>query len=150
MTNIIKVTIEPVHIHIHSYQIQRDYCAVWQRTILLAKNKTIMSNKTLSILSYITIIGWLIAYFKSRDLDPKSNLVNYHLRQGFGFFIFSFVLNIALTIVTSIVPALFFLNYLTLILLILWVFGIINAVNDQEKPIPVIGKLFEDKFSFIG
>lgn len=109
-----------------------------------------MSNKTLSILSYITIIGWLIAYFKSKDVDPKSNLVTYHLRQGFGFFILSFVLNIALTIVTSIVPALSFLNYITLILLILWVFGIINAVNEQEKPIPLIGKMFVDKFAFIG
>jgi len=109
-----------------------------------------MNNKTLSILSYITIIGWLIAYVKSKDLNPKSDLVTYHLRQGFGFFILSIIINIALTIVVSIVPALSFLNYISLILLILWVFGVINAVNEQKKPIPVFGKMFENKFNFLG
>ncbi len=109
-----------------------------------------MNNKTLSILSYITIFGWLIAYFNSKDLNPKSDLVTYHLRQGFGFFILSIIINITLTIVVSLVPALSFLNYVSLILLILWVFGVINAVNEQKKPIPVIGKMFENKFNFLG
>lgn len=108
-----------------------------------------MNNKTLSILSYITIIGWIVAFVKSKDLTPKSDLVSYHLKQGFGIFLVSLAINIALSIVVSIVPALYFLSYVGYVILILWIFGIINAANEQKKPIPVIGKIFEDKFSFI-
>ncbi|MBZ4037603.1 DUF4870 domain-containing protein [Flavobacterium sp. 17A] len=108
-----------------------------------------MNKKTLSILSYVTIIGWIIAFVKSKDLTPKSDLVNYHLKQGFGIFLVSLAVNIILSIVVSIVPALYFLSYVGYVILILWIFGIINAANEQKKPIPLVGTIFEDKFSFI-
>ncbi|ERJ57666.1 DUF4870 domain-containing protein [Sphingobacterium paucimobilis] len=109
-----------------------------------------MSNKTISILSYVTIIGWIIAYTKSKDIQPKSDLVSYHLRQGLGFFILSLVVNVGLSIIVTIIPTLAFINYVGIVLFILWIFGIINAVNEQKKPIPVIGGLFENKFAFLG
>ncbi|QGK73484.1 DUF4870 domain-containing protein [Flavobacterium sp. SLB02] len=108
-----------------------------------------MNNKTLSILSYITIIGWIIAYVKNKDVTPKSDLVTYHLKQGFGIFLISLITNIILSVVVSILPALFFLSYVGYAILILWIFGIINAANEQKKPIPVVGKIFEDKFDFV-
>ena len=108
-----------------------------------------MNRKTLSILSYVTIIGWIIAFVKNKDLTPKSDLVTYHLKQGFGIFLVSFAVNIILSIVVTTVTSLFFLSYIGYAILILWIFGIINAANEQKKPIPVIGKIFEDKFSFI-
>ncbi|MFB9079191.1 DUF4870 domain-containing protein [Flavobacterium procerum] len=108
-----------------------------------------MNRKTLSILSYITIIGWIIAFVKSKDLTPKSDLVTYHLKQGLGIFVVSFVVNILLSIVVFTVSSLYFLNYIGYAIFILWIFGIINAANEQKKPIPVIGKAFEDKFGFI-
>ncbi|KAF2508292.1 DUF4870 domain-containing protein [Flavobacterium foetidum] len=108
-----------------------------------------MNRKTLSILSYITIIGWIIAFVKSKDLTPKSDLVTYHLKQGFGIFVVSFIVNILLSIVIFATPSLYFLSYVGYAIFILWIFGIINAVNEQKKPIPIIGKAFEDKFGFI-
>lgn len=108
-----------------------------------------MNKKTLSILSYITIIGWIVAFIKSKDLTPKSDLVRYHLKQGFGIFLVSLIVNIALSVVVMIAPPLYFLSYIGYVIFILWIFGIINAANEQKKPIPVIGKIFEDKFSFI-
>jgi len=108
-----------------------------------------MNQKTLSILSYVTIIGWIIAYIKGKELQPKNDLVTYHLKQGLGFFILSIIVNVILSVVVYTIPSLGILNYLSLILLVLWVFGIINAVNEQKKPIPVIGAMFEDKFSFL-
>lgn len=108
-----------------------------------------MNNKTLSILSYVTIIGWIIAFVKSKDSSPKSDLVTYHLKQGFGIFLFSLVVNILLSVIVTIVPSLYFLSYIGFVIFILWIFGIINAANEQKKPIPVIGQMFEDKFSFV-
>lgn len=108
-----------------------------------------MNQKTLSILSYVTIIGWIIAYVKGKELQPKNDLVTYHLEQGLGFFILSILVNVILSVVVFMVPALGILNYLSLVLLVLWVFGIINAVNEQKKPIPLVGAMFENKFSFL-
>lgn len=108
-----------------------------------------MSNKTLSILSYITIIGWLVSFIKTKDSNPKSDLVTYHLRQGLGFFLVSFLLNIALSVIVAIVPSLYFINAIGIIMLIIWVMGIINAANEQKKAMPIIGKAFENKFGFL-
>src|SRR5690554_6777427 len=104
-----------------------------------------MDNKTISIISYITIVGWLIAYLISKDnLDAFSK---YHLRQSLGLAIVGIVLNI-ITISISFLGMI--VNLIGLLLLILFIIGIINAVNGQMKPLPVIGKFFEDKFDFIG
>lgn len=108
-----------------------------------------MSNKTLSILSYVTIIGWLIAFILNNDNKPSDSLVRYHLKQGFGVFIVSLLINVPLTIISYIMPSLSFLGLIGYVFIILWVFGIINAINEQEKPLPLIGKFFEDKFAFI-
>ncbi|PZP45710.1 MAG: import component protein [Pseudopedobacter saltans] len=107
-----------------------------------------MNNKTLAIVSYITLIGWLVAYFSGKD--NADGFLKYHLRQSFGLMIISVLFNIALNIVAFIVPALGILSLIGLVFLVLMIIGIINANNGAEKPLPIIGKMFEDKFAFIG
>jgi uncharacterized membrane protein len=106
-----------------------------------------MNNKTLSILSYVTLIGWLIAYFSGKE--KKDSLLRYHLKQSLGLAIVSILLNIVLTIIVHVVPSLSFLGLIGYVILIFWILGIINAANQAEKPVPVFGKAFENKFSFI-
>ncbi|AQX08134.1 import component protein [Elizabethkingia ursingii] len=106
-----------------------------------------MDNKTLSVISYITIIGWIISFVMGKD--NANSLLKYHLRQSFGLFIFGVVLGIALQIIMSI-TGLYFLGYIGLINFALMIIGIINAANEAEKPLPLIGKMFEDKFAFVG
>ena len=108
-----------------------------------------MSNKTLAIISYITIIGWAIAYFQFKDQKDKSPLVTYHLKQALGLAIISILLSVALTIVVNVVPSLYFLGYVQYAILILWILGIINAANEVLKPVPLIGGMFQGKFGFI-
>ena len=105
-----------------------------------------MDNKTLSIVSYITIIGWVIAYFVGKE--KADDLLKYHLKQGFGLFIFSFIWGILISILTG-VTGIYFLSFLSYISLILMIIGIINAVNSVKKPLPIIGKMFENNFGFI-
>lgn len=108
-----------------------------------------MSNKDLSVISYLTIFGWLYAYIKGKD--RADSLLKHHLRQFFGLFLLALVFNIVVTILIRVVPGIGFLSYLCgLAFLILWIFGLINAINGVEKSIPLVGKLFEDKFAFIG
>ena len=107
-----------------------------------------MDNKTLSIVSYISIVGWLIAYFMGKD--NSDSLLRYHLRQSLGLAIFSILFSVVLNVLAMIIPALGILGILSLGIVILWIIGIINAANNAQKPLPVIGKMFEDQFSFIG
>lgn len=106
-----------------------------------------MNNKTLSVISYITPVGWLIAYFSGKE--KADALLRYHLKQALGMALISIVLNIVLYLVAFLVPALSFLGITGLIIVIFWVLGIINAANEAEKPVPVFGKSFERKFQFI-
>jgi uncharacterized membrane protein len=108
-----------------------------------------MSNKTLAILSYVTIIGWVIALVQNNGASEKSSLVKYHLRQGLGIFIVAIVFNVAFTIIATMVPALAFLGFVGYAFLAFMIIGIINANNGVEKPLPLIGHLFENKFAFI-
>ncbi|WP_045501995.1 DUF4870 domain-containing protein [Chryseobacterium sp. StRB126] len=105
-----------------------------------------MDNKTLSIVSYITIIGWLIAFISGKD--KTDSLLRYHLKQSLGVVILSFILSTILGILIS-VTHLGILGIIAVLPLVLMIIGAINAANEVEKPLPLIGKMIEDKFSFI-
>ena len=110
-----------------------------------------MDKKTLSIVSYITIIGWLIAYFSYKGKLDKSSLERFHLKQSFGIGILGILNFVAEAIVTSLIShSLAIIFTITGILIfVFWILGIINAAKEEEKPLPIIGSLFVDKFSFI-
>ena len=106
-----------------------------------------MTPKVQSILSYIGIL-WLVAYFGGKQ--ERNDLSKYHLKQGLGLFITAVVFNLCAGVLLTIVPSLtFVLTIVGFVFLILMVLGIITAANEVKKPVPVIGKFFEDKFNFI-
>ncbi|WP_316831472.1 DUF4870 domain-containing protein [Pedobacter aquatilis] len=108
-----------------------------------------MSNKTMAILAYVTIIGWVVAYLQYKKSKDRNPLVNYHLGQSLGLIISSFVLGIILTIVVSIIPSLYFLSLiLSVATIVFLLLGIVAANSEVSKPLPVVGKLFEGKFNF--
>lgn len=107
-----------------------------------------MTNRTIAIVGYITIIGWIVAYLSYRKSDDKSPLVRYHLTQSLGIIIFSIALSIVSGILVGLLPALATLFYIISICpFVLMLMGIITASNDAQRPIPLIGKLVEGKFN---
>ncbi len=104
------------------------------------------NGKTTAILSYITLIGWIIALVMHGN--NKTPLGAFHLRQSLGIMI----LAIAVTLIR--IPLIFipFLGWaiglcLSLGLLTVWILGLVSAVNAEEKPIPLIGELFQKWFA---
>ena len=89
-----------------------------------------MDNKTLSVISYITIIGWIISFVMGKD--NANSLLKYHLRQSFGLFIFGILLGIVLQIIMS-VTGLYVLGYIGLINFALMIIGVINAGNEAGE-----------------
>ena len=107
-----------------------------------------MTNRTMAIVAYITIIGWVVAYLSYRKSDDKSPLVKYHLTQSIGVILFSIALSIVSGVLVGILPALATVFYLiSLSPLVLMLMGIITASNEAQRPIPLIGKLVEGKFN---
>nr|WP_294871107.1 DUF4870 domain-containing protein [uncultured Pedobacter sp.] len=108
-----------------------------------------MKTKTMAIVAYFTIIGWIVSYLEFKKTSKKSNLVNYHLGQALGVMITSIALSIICSIILAVIPALGVIFYLIMLIpLILLLFGAIAASNEVEKPVPLIGKVFEGKFNF--
>jgi uncharacterized membrane protein len=117
------------------------------------------NGKTAGIISYLTIIGWLIAFFAMHK-DNKTELGSYQLRQTLLFHIASIVLYWVLGMLFT---AIFFssglvtgwfsivaLDWILKIgLFILWIIGFIGAINGEKKPIPLIGEKAQTMFSTI-
>jgi uncharacterized membrane protein len=107
------------------------------------------NGKTTAIVSYITIIGWLIAYFAMHQ-SKKTSLGSYHLRQTLLLFICAIVYQIIITVITMAVPAIgLILSLVSLVFLVLWIMGLIAAINGEEKPMPLIGTKAQELFKNI-
>jgi uncharacterized membrane protein len=110
-----------------------------------------MDAKTTSWVSYLWWIGWIISLVTSNSMNPKPILVTFHLRQSFGLLIIStglWILNWFLLF--GGIPGWYYLYMLLSIgLFVLWIIGLIAAVQGEEKPVPVLGPLFQQWFQFI-
>lgn len=109
-----------------------------------------MKNKTIAMLAYITLIGWLIAWFRYKNSNDKNELAAFHLGQGLGLVIVSFVLGIIVSIVAAVLPFIADILWVVgIVPLVLAVLGVITAANEVNKPLPLIGIFFTQKFSFL-
>lgn len=72
----------------------------------------------------------------------KSEFVKYHASQGIVLLIAWIIVSVASNIL-FIIPVLGILAaaILEVLLLVLLIFGIVHALNEQKKPLPVIGHL---------
>jgi len=96
--------------------------------VIMEKNNDVESNKVMAVLAYIGIL-FLVPLIAAKD----SPFAKYHTNQG----LLNFLLSIAISIVSAIVP---FLGILGIATLAFAIIGIINAVKGEMKPLPLIGQ----------
>ena len=97
--------------------------------------------KTIAIIAYLTIIGLVIAFVLNND--RKQEFSTYHIKQSLGLVLCS----IALFIIGMIPILGWIISFLgSIFLLVLWIMGLLNAINNEAKPVPILGKYFEDWF----
>lgn len=113
-------------------------------------NPTTSDNgKTVAIVAYITLIGWIIALVMNSS--NKTSLGGFHIRQALGLII------VAICVAIIRIP-LFFIPFLgwgvglalSIGVLIFWILGLVSAANSEEKPLPLIGDMFQNWFASIG
>lgn len=110
------------------------------------------NGKTVAIVSYLTIIGWLIALLAMHN-DRKTELGSYHLRQtlllyiiGIGFYIIWIAVFTTLFLSGGFWLAAIIGWLVRLGLFVLWLIGFMGAINGEKKPIPLIGDKAQTMF----
>ena len=102
------------------------------------------NGKTVAIIAYITVIGWIIALVMNNK--DKTELGSYHIRQALGIFL----VGIALAIINSFLNISMLAWIIQIGIIIFWILGFIGAVQGEKKPVPLLGAQFQDWFKGIG
>ncbi|WP_224490376.1 DUF4870 domain-containing protein [Robertkochia flava] len=100
-------------------------------------------GKTTAIVSYLTIIGALIAIFMNQE--PQNEFARFHIRQAFGLHLLYWLLgysvgNLDMWMLHTAYWIFFFA---------LWFYGILGAIQQKWNSIPVVGPYFRKWFTFI-
>lgn len=114
-------------------------------------SKDVAENKAMGILSYLGFLS-LIPYFSVKN----SPYVSHHARQGVTLFLFEIVITIVIGALSLIkvdvdglfgyvqcipAPVLGIIGILGLVVLVYVIIGICNAITDEAKELPLIGRL---------
>ena len=102
------------------------------------------SNKNIAIIAYITIIGLIIAFIMNND--KKDKFASYHIKPSVGLAIPALALA-AINIIPILGWIISFAGFF--VILFLWIMGLLNAINNKTKPVPLLGVKFEEWFKNI-
>ena len=107
-------------------------------------NQSVSEGKTMAIISYITIIGTLIAFIMNQN--KRNYFAAFHIRQSLGIFLTGLVVNFLQRYIDY--------NWLDVVLslgvFVLWIVGLIAAIQGEEKTVPLLGDQFQEWFRNIG
>ena len=105
--------------------------------------KTIEQGRKIAIISYITILGTVIAI--TMNLDKKNEFARFHIRQALGLNILFYMISFFIGYFNSwMISGSFYVFFV-----VLWVFGFTNAIQSEYKPIPLLGAYFQQWFKSI-
>lgn len=98
-------------------------------------------GKTIAIIAYITIIGFVVALVMNSS--KKYPFTSYHIRQVLGLLLTGLAVGMV-----GIIPILGWIINLVAVffLLYMWIMGLISAVNGWEKSLPFLGEKYAEWF----
>lgn len=101
------------------------------------------TNSSMHIIAYLTLIGLIIAFISNKD---KNELTSYHIRQSLGIAVTGFALGIV-----GVVPVLGWIISMVgfLFIAVLWIMGLMNAINNKKEPVPLLGEMYNKWFESI-
>jgi uncharacterized membrane protein len=102
-------------------------------------NNTVTEGKTNATISYLTIIGTLIAFVLNKD---KNAFANFHIRQNIGLNVLYFINQyIIYKYVNWIVGSI-----IGITIFVLWIIGLSGVLKGEKKMVPFIGEQFQEWF----
>ncbi|SEA31287.1 DUF4870 domain-containing protein [Bizionia paragorgiae] len=107
-------------------------------------NNTIEQGKTMAIISYLTIIGSVIALILNND--KKNEFAAFHIRQGLGLCSTYLILGYFIGQFDSwLISIGFWIGFG-----ILFFYGVIMAATGKTQEIPLIGRFYQNFFKNLG
>ncbi|TVZ23088.1 putative membrane protein [Dokdonia sp. Hel_I_63] len=101
---------------------------------------TVFEGKTAAVLSYITFVGLIIAYFMNSE--SKNEFAAFHLRQSLGLTLSYFLVMMPLSYLDIPMASIGFL----VLFFVLWLFGIISAFQAKRQLVPLVGAFYQNVF----
>lgn len=108
------------------------------------QNNAAEQGKGLAIVSYITLIGTLIAFFMNRD--ERNPFVSFHVRQGLGLWLTQMLLGYFISAFDSWMISISFWIFI----MVLIVYGVIGAIGGKYNEVPLLGPFYQKLFASIG
>lgn len=98
-------------------------------------------GKSTASIAYLTIVGLIIAFVMNGE--KKNEFAQYHIRQSLGLALTGLALG-----AVGMIPILgWIINILGFFVLVyMWVIGLMNAINEKESPVPILGNKYEAWF----
>ena len=109
----------------------------------MQENQIIKQGKNTAIISYMTIVGAIIAIMMNRE--TKNTFACFHIRQAFGIHL----LFHAFAILSNLWGGAYGFYGLYLCYIIIWMYGFIGALSSKKQEIPYLGPFFQKWFTFI-
>lgn len=101
---------------------------------------TIQEGKKIATISYITIIGTIIA--ATMNSETKNSFAAFHVRQSLGIFLTFFGLGYIIGYFNSwMITSAFWV-----FIFILWMYGFLGALEGKTRMVPILGPLFQELF----
>jgi uncharacterized membrane protein len=99
-------------------------------------------DKTVAVLSYITILGFIAAIFMHQN--HKTQLGAFHLRQVLGLVVTGLVGGLV-----GVVPILGWIAWFVIVIGLfgLWLQGLVYAINGHMRPVPLLGNHYQRWFA---
>lgn len=97
-----------------------------------------MNKKVTGIVSYIAIIGWIIAFVAGDKEGAK-----FHLNQSLVINVLSLINSYILSWILGYIPVVgpIVSFVISIFILVCWILGLVYAVKEEEKEVPLIGAI---------
>ncbi|WP_353777559.1 hypothetical protein [Winogradskyella sp. 3972H.M.0a.05] len=107
-------------------------------------NNTIEQGKTLAFVSYLTLIGTLIAFFLNQD--KRNSFTAFHTRQALGLWLLYMLLGYFISSFNSWMITMSFWVFIGTLIL----YGIFGALSGKLTKVPFLGDFFQKTFQSLG
>ncbi|HSM63234.1 MAG TPA: hypothetical protein VK833_04780 [Gillisia sp.] len=104
---------------------------------------SVEKGKSAAIVAYLTLIGTIIAYFMNNE--TKNTFASFHIRQALGIHITYFLLGAFVSIFDTWMVTYAFWIFI----IILWGYGLMTAIQGEQKEVPLLGNQFQKWFSTV-
>ena len=105
-------------------------------------DETIEKGRKNAVISYLTIIGVIVAYYLNNEEENKSSFASFHIRQSLGLWLTFYALGYIIGSFDSwLVTSSFYVFFA-----VLFIYGFINALNRKTQAVPLLGTFYQKLF----